>query len=93
MTCFPTTKITLSLQGMDTYPKTLGLKEFSSTEKTDFWIFFWANYNDLSLPVTPNGGLVREIPPPDHSGLGNILICPDFWMIFFGFESNLFERA
>ena len=48
---------------------------------------FWAN-NDphfsgqiiaTSAEVTPNGGLVRESPQnPLNSGLGIIVICPDF---------------
>ena len=43
------------------------------------WIF-WANYSDLSrLLVTPNGGVVRESSQnPLSSGLGIIVICPDF---------------
>ncbi len=33
-----------------------------------------------SAEVTPKGSLVREFPPksPKNSGLGIILICPDF---------------
>ncbi len=40
----------------------------------------WANYSDLSRGHS-NGGLVRESPPnPLNSGLGIIVICPD-WCI------------
>ena len=52
-----------------------------------FWkhptqIFFWSIYNDLSRRlVTPNGALVRESPPnPLISGLGIIVIYPDFYV-------------
>ena len=32
-----------------------------------------------SADVTPNGGLIRELPQnPLNSGLGIILICPDY---------------
>ena len=37
--------------------------------------------SSASAEVTLNGGLVRELPPksPKHSGLGIILICPDWY--------------
>ena len=38
-----------------------------------FWVhFFWSNYSDLTRPKTPNGALVREIPP--ISGKPNLLM-------------------
>ena len=42
---------------------------------------FWANYNDVSRRVvTLNGGLIRELPQNSlNSGLGIILICPEFF--------------
>ncbi len=37
-----------------------------------------------SAEVTPNGGLVRESPPnPLNSGLGIIVICPDYYIHLF----------
>ena len=37
-----------------------------------------------SAELTPNGGLLREISPNHlNSGLGIIVICPDFWYVKF----------
>ena len=40
---------------------------------------FYGQITTTSAEVTPNGGLVRESPQnPLNSGLGIIVICPDF---------------
>ena len=44
--------------------------------------FIWANYNDQTAEVTPNGGLLRESPQNAlNSGLGIIVICPDLYIL------------
>ena len=53
---------------------------------------FWPNYSDLKHDLTPNGGLVREIPLfQGILGWWNIIIWPDGWygIGFLSFTSQL----
>ena len=43
--------------------------------------FWWSNYSDLTRPIPPNGGLVREILFQGNPDWWNIILWPDFGVI------------